>query len=305
MLGAVFERFVEKSPISVMVRASLERVLGADRLDLWYDRTAQNQYTRELLFSSVYDMMNQVVFCVQPSVRAAYQAQQDDVGTSLVSVYNKLKGLETQTSAELVRYSAREFAPLIAHMGGERAPWLKGYRVKIVDGNCIEASEHRIKELRQSKGRALPGKSLVVYEPAQGLVTDVFPCEDGHAQERSLFGSLLKTVKAGDLWIEDRNFCTRDFLCDIDNRGAFFVTREHLGLKFEILGPLSSCGRTATGAVISISIVPCRISSLSARMLTAGPIRNSTHTPISKKSRRLAGCPGLKPAPTSTGAAAK
>ena len=40
MLGEVFERFVEKSPISVMVRASLERVLGADRLDLWYDRTA-------------------------------------------------------------------------------------------------------------------------------------------------------------------------------------------------------------------------------------------------------------------------
>src|SRR5215475_14223399 len=67
MLGAVFERFVEKSPISVMVRASLERVLGADRLDLWYERTAQKQYTRDLLFSSVYDLMNQVVFCVQPS----------------------------------------------------------------------------------------------------------------------------------------------------------------------------------------------------------------------------------------------
>ena len=249
MLGEVFERFVEKSPISVMVRASLERVLGADRLDLWYERTAQKQYTRELLFSTVYDLMNQVVFCVQPSVRAAYRAQEADVGTSVVSVYNKLNGLETHTAAELVRYSAREFTPLIAHMDGERTPWLDGYRVKIVDGNCIEASEHRIKELREAKGRALPGKSLVVYEPAQGLITDVFPCENGHAQERSLFGPLLNTVEAGDLWIEDRNFCTRDFLCDIDNRGAFFITREHLGLKFEILGPLRSCGRTATGAV--------------------------------------------------------
>ena len=103
MLGEVFERFVEKSPISVMVRASLERVLGADRLDLWYERTAQKQYTRDLLFSSVYDMMNQVGFCVQPSVRAAYQAQQDDIATALVSVYNKLNNLETQTAAELVR----------------------------------------------------------------------------------------------------------------------------------------------------------------------------------------------------------
>jgi hypothetical protein len=249
MLGAVFERFVEKSPISVMVRASLERVLGADRLDLWYERTAQKQYTRDLLFSSVYDLMNQVVFCVQPSVRAAYRAQQDDVATSLVSVYSKLNGLETHTSAELVRYSAREFAPLIEHMGGERAPWLEGYRVKIVDGNCLEASEHRIKELREATGRALPGKSLVVYEPALGVVTDVFPCENGHAQERSLFGAVLDTVEASDLWIEDRNFCTRAFLCEIDKRGAFCVTREHQGLPFEILTPLRSYGRTPTGQV--------------------------------------------------------
>jgi hypothetical protein len=249
MLGDVFERFVQKSPLSVMVRASLERVLGADRLDLWYERTAQKQYTRALLFSSVYELMNQVVFCVQPSIRAAYQAQQEDVATSLVSVYNKLNGLETHTSAELVRSSAREFAPLIEHMGGEHAPWLAGYRVKIVDGNCLAASEHRVQELRAAKGRALPGTSLVVYEPAPGLVTDVFPCEDGHAQERSLFGPLLKTVEAGDLWIEDRNFCTRNFLCDIDNLGAFFVSRQHQGLPFEILGPLRSCGRTPTGQV--------------------------------------------------------
>ena len=31
MLGKVFERFVEKSPISVMVRGTLERILGADQ----------------------------------------------------------------------------------------------------------------------------------------------------------------------------------------------------------------------------------------------------------------------------------
>jgi len=193
--------------------------------------------------------MNQVVFCVQPSVRAAYQAQQDDVGASLVSVYNQLNHLETHTAAELVRYSAREFAPLIAHMGGERSPWLADYRIKIVDGNCLEASEHRIHELREATGRALPGKSLVVYEPAPGLVTDVFPCENGHAQERSLFGALLKTVEGNDLWIADRNFCTRHLLCAIDQREAFFITREHRGLPFEIVDALHECGRTETGSV--------------------------------------------------------
>ena len=83
----------------------------------------------------------------------------------------------------------------------------------------------------------MPGKSLVVYEPALGVVTDVFPCENGHAQERSLFGGVRDTVEAGDLWIEDRNFCTRAFLCEIDKRGAFCVTREHQGLPFEIFNP--------------------------------------------------------------------
>jgi hypothetical protein len=249
MLGDVFERFVEKSPISVMVRATLERVLGADRLDLWYERTAEKQYTRELVFSTVDDLMSQVVFCVQPSVRAAYLAHEADVETSIVSVYNKLNGLETRISAELVRYNACEFAPLIAQMGGARAPWLDGYRGKMVDGNCLEASEHRLKALREATGRALPGKSLVVYEPAHGLATDVFPWEDGHAQERALLGAVLDTVAADDLWIVDRNFCTRAFLCEMDTRGSFFVIRQHRGLPFEILSPLRSSDRTPTGAI--------------------------------------------------------
>ncbi len=38
----------------------------------------------------------------------------------------------------------------------------------------------------------LPGKSLVVYDPGVRLPIDVFPCEDGHAQERSLLKTVLK-----------------------------------------------------------------------------------------------------------------
>jgi IS4 transposase len=249
MLGEVFKRFVDHSPISVMVRGTLERVLGADALDLWYERTAKKPYPRALLFSTIYDLMSPVVFRIQPSVHAAYRAQEAQVGTSVVSVYNKLQELETHTSAELVRYSARQLAPLIEHMGGAREPWLMGYPVKIVDGNAIEASEHRLKELRGVAAGALPGKALVVYEPSRGLVRDVFPCEDGHAQERSLFGSVLSTAQAGDLWIADRNFCTREFLCDLEARGAGFVIRQHQGLPCEIVTPLRPLGRVETGHI--------------------------------------------------------
>jgi DDE family transposase len=232
-----------------MVRGTLEHVLGTDQLDAWFARTAQRQYTRTVLFSTVYDILSQVVFRLKPSVRAAYREQEDTVGASLISVYNKLNGVETHTSAALVRYSAAELRPLIAQVDGERSPWLPGYRVKILDGNCIEASERRLKVLREVQAGALPGKSLVVYEPMAGLVSDVFPCEDGHAQERSMLGQVLETVQAHDLWIQDRNFCTCAFLCAIDNRDAGFITRQHEGLPFEVVTTLRSVGRIETGQV--------------------------------------------------------
>jgi hypothetical protein len=46
MRGTMFARFVEQSPIAVMVRGTLERVLGADPFDAWCARTAQQPYTR-------------------------------------------------------------------------------------------------------------------------------------------------------------------------------------------------------------------------------------------------------------------
>lgn len=249
MLGDVFARFVEKSPISVMVRGMLERVLGAEQLDEWYARTAEKQYTRELLFSTVYDLLSKVVFGIKPSVHAAYQDQAEEIGTSIVSVYNKLNGLELHTSAELVRYSAAGLTPVIEALGGRREPWLAGYRVKILDGNCIEATEHRLKELRGLCAGALPGKSLVVYDPVLGIATDVFPCEDGHAQERALLSEVLPTLQAGELWLHDRNFCTREFLCGHAERGAFFISRQHQQLPFEELTPWRSAGRVETGKV--------------------------------------------------------
>jgi hypothetical protein len=122
-------------------------------------------------------------------------------------------------------------------------------RVNIVDGHGLEATERRRKVLRNTHAGALPGKSLVVYEPAQGLVTDVFPCEDGPAQERSLLGALRETGHAGDLWMADRNFCTCALRCDIDRRGAFFLIRQHDGLPYALVSFLDAPGRVETGQV--------------------------------------------------------
>lgn len=43
-------------------------------------------------------------------------------------------------------------------------------------------------------------QSLVVLDPSLMLAVDVFPCVDGHAQERSLFDQVLPTVEEDDEW---------------------------------------------------------------------------------------------------------
>jgi hypothetical protein len=119
----------------------------------------------------------------------------------------------------------------------------------MIDGHGIAASDRRLKPLREVQGGALPGKSLVVYEPAYGVVRDVLLCEDGHAQERSLLGLVLETVHAGDLWIQDRNFCPCAVLCEIERRGAGCITRQHAGRPCDVVTTLRSVGRIETGHV--------------------------------------------------------
>jgi hypothetical protein len=112
--------------------------------------------------------------------------------------------------------------------------------VRIVDSNALAATEHRLQVLRSVGAAPLPGKSLVVLDPGVGLAVDIFPCEDGHAQERCLFGQVLGTVEPGQLWMADRNMCTLEFLTGIAQRQSAFVIREHQNLPKQAVSELQS-----------------------------------------------------------------
>lgn len=73
-LNPVLRCFAERAPLPVMVRAILERCLNAEQVNGWFERVAEAQYTRRLLFSSVFELMTQVVLRQQPSVHAACRA---------------------------------------------------------------------------------------------------------------------------------------------------------------------------------------------------------------------------------------
>lgn len=249
MMPEALRGFAQEAPIALMARASLERILTPAKLDEWFDGVAQRQYTRELMFSTVFEVMSLVACKVFPTIHGAYQRLGGKVGVSITSLYNKLNAMEPQTSRALVRDTAGEMARAIVDLKGDRAPWIPGYRVKVLDGNCIEATEHRLKVVRNSSAGPLPGKSLVVFDPALEMVIDLIPCEDGHAQERSLLPEVAPTVEQGDLWIMDRNFCVRDFLRQIEQRGGRFICRRHEGLPLTALSPERFVGATETGMV--------------------------------------------------------
>lgn len=255
MLGQVFERFIKESPVSVMVRGLLEKALCPQIVDDLFERSAKTQYTRELLFSTVVNLMSLVVCGVHPSIHAAHQAYSEEIGVSVTSVYNKINGIESSTSGELLREVAGQMEATIRHLNAIMPDLLPGYRVKIIDGNAIAASEHRLKELRAIGSAPLPGQSLVVLDPSLMLAVDVFPCEDGHAQERSLFDEVLLTVEEDDIWIADRNFCTLKFLFGIIAHKGYFIIRQHQSMPWQATDDFQFVGQSDSGAVFEQNII--------------------------------------------------
>ena len=227
----------------------MEVVLVPDKLDELFEQTVQTGYTRKLLFSNLVKMMSLVVCSIRQSIGSVYKGMSEEIGVSKSAVYGKLNRLEPCVSKALVQSTALDLSSIMEQLGVERSEPLPGYRVKILDGNGLGATEHRLSVLLDTRAGALPGKSLVVLEPALGLATDIFPCEDGHAQERSLLPEVLDTVAAGDLWMGDRNFCTTGFILGIKSKQAFFLVRQHQNLPWQETSALVEVGSTEGGVV--------------------------------------------------------
>ncbi len=249
MLPKVFDNFVNGSPVSVMLRGIMEQALPAKELDQLFTDTAEHQYERELLFSSIVDVMAEVVCRIRPSIHAGYQADPAKFGVSIRAVYDKLEHTESGISAALVTHTARQLAPVIQRLRGGLPSLLAGYRVRILDGNHLAGTEHRLKELRTLAAGALPGHTLAVLDAETMLVTEVLCCEDGHAQERAVLPGIFSLVAERDVWVADRNFCTTEFWFTLALRRAFGVLRHHANLSWQPVSKRRYVGRTDTGRV--------------------------------------------------------
>ncbi len=176
---------------------------------------------------------------VHPSVNAAHQKSQTSPAFTVSALYEKLKGVELAVSRALLRETAQDLSAILDTLRGKPGQWLPGYSIRILDGNCLAASQKRLAVHKGVAGAPLPGKSLVVFDPERNLMLDVFPCEDGEAQERRLLGEVARAARPGELWIDDRNFCTLGFLAALAENGAHTLVRQHGNLPFAEKTPFS------------------------------------------------------------------
>lgn len=241
-------------PLGVMVRGTMEWLLDEPMVELLFQKHAPDQYTRELTVAALIKLFIQVSTGARRSVHAAYKADQatdePTIETSYQALYGKLGRLQPAVSEAVVRYSAERSMQLLALYPPARDEPLPGYRMRVLDGNVLTGTDHRLTALRRWLNACLPGKSLVVYEPGWGLVTDLVLCEDAYTQERALLIQILPRVQANDLMVADRNFCTTRFAFGVKAQKAFFVVRQHrANLPCVATSKLRKCGETETGVV--------------------------------------------------------
>jgi hypothetical protein len=248
VLPAILDPFANGAAPAVMTRLALDWMIQRTSIDPLLEEVAQGQYDREFLLSHFVEVMADVACGFRPSPRAAFLRRQFDQIASLSAFYSKLSRMEPAVPAAIVGQTADRARELIETAEGFLPEPVPGYSARILDGNVLAGTDHRIDELRSTRAATLPGKLLAIYEPISGLVRDVILEENAHTQERALLDQVV--VEPGQLWVMDRNFCVRTFLFRILRSGAFFLVRRHDScLPFEPIEPLRSVARCDTGDI--------------------------------------------------------
>jgi len=236
-----------------MTRIALDWMIEGTSLEPILEEVGDGQYTREFLLGHFVQVMADVACGFRKSPRAAFLKRQLDQVASLSAFYRKLGRMEPGVSAAIVRETAARARELISAADGLLPEPIPGYAARILDGNILTGTDHRITELRSTLAAALPGMSLAVYEPVSGLVLNLILEENAHTQERALLDQV--PIEPGQLWIMDRNFCVRTFVFRILRTDAFFLVRWHSSaMRFKPIKSLRFVGRCDTGEVFEQAI---------------------------------------------------
>ena len=140
-------------PLGVMVRGVMESLLDAEALEDLLRVHAPEQFTLELTIDALVNLLIQVSAGQRASVFAAYTADQaapePTISTSYQALYGKLGRMNPNLSEAIVRYCAEKLRPILKKLPRAEEPILPGYRTRILDGNVLTGTDHRLGALRR------------------------------------------------------------------------------------------------------------------------------------------------------------
>jgi Transposase DDE domain len=249
------EAAVEASPVTTLALGVLSWVFPPGSFQTLFGEYAPNQWDRKLTINAITWLMLEVATGSRPSIHAAYQADVRSPNPTLEAsdqaLYQKYGRLEIKYSTAVVRASAQRCLLILASAMvavPEIFGW-EGYRIRVIDGTDLGGTEHRLGVLRKIRSAGLPGRFVVCYEPAIGLVTDVVASEDAYTSERVMVLDIINCGRANDLYVCDRFYCTADILFRLCDARAFFVIRHFDRIRVRVLKDLGDQGRVPTGSV--------------------------------------------------------
>jgi hypothetical protein len=149
MFEELMKHFEREAPVSVMARVALEGAITSQWVDEVFAAHRQRQYPRELLFSTVVELMTLVSLGLSPSLYAA-ATKAEHLPVSLAALYDKVNRTEPAILRALVQGSAQRLEPVITTW--PYAPSLPGWRLRVLDGNHLAPSEKRLAALREPRG---------------------------------------------------------------------------------------------------------------------------------------------------------
>lgn len=246
-VAKLVDRFAKAAPVAVMVRGALDQILSDEKLNAVFENHASRQYVRKLAFAACFWLMVDVVTKAKPSIHAGYEDAKEDFNVTIQSVYNKLNRLELRVLENLVSKTADDMIACAKAMKVQPPQLVPGYVCRLLDGNILAGTEHRIKELRRTNAAALPGRSVCFYNYQYRIIDDVVLDKNGHAQDKSQIDSLLERVNPGDCIIADAGFCTQKMMLGISQRQAYFILRKPSNTAVELVGKRKRIGKSETG----------------------------------------------------------
>ena len=253
-MDVVLQRLIRLRPLAVLTRCVMQSVLN-DELDEVFEEHRSRQYSRDILFSHLARTMADVVLGFADSPNQAYKKHREALQASSAAFYEKLKRVAPQVSEATVRYSYQKASRLQEALGIQGNEPIPGYHCRIIDGNHLQKTEHRLDELRTLAAAPLPGTVVATLELKTRLLDHAYLLADAHAQESATLDRLIEDVAARDLMVADRHYCIVEFLLKIAARRAAFVIRQHGRLKGELEGTRRELGRVESGLLFEQAMV--------------------------------------------------